>query len=122
MCEFNEQNLIDKLEALDEAGLDHLDFGVIGFDGDTCVHRYNSTEEQLSGYHREFILGKRLFLDIAPCMNNYLIALKFEEERKIDVIIPYILSFKVKPVKVQLRLLKNSASALSYVLIKRIVE
>ena len=119
MIAFTDQNLLTTLRSLDDRELDELPFGVIGFDERTLVRRYNRLEEEMSGYRRENILNRPLFLEIAPCMNNYLVALKFEQQPELDETLPYILSFKVKPVKVDLRLLKNGLAELHYVLIRR---
>lgn len=117
--DFYEKNIIDKLKNISDDELDKLEFGVIGIDNNNIVVKYNLTEEKYSGYTKDFVIGKDLFIDIAPCFNNYLVALKFEENDCLDEILPYILSFKVKPVKVELRLLKDKNSRLSYVLIRR---
>ncbi len=119
MCEFNKKDIIYRLEKLGDDELDALDFGVIGFDKDTLIRRYNSREQELSGYNREHILGKALFSEVASCMNNHRVAHKFLKEDEIDEVLPYLLSLKVRPVRVQLRLLKHPSSILSYVLIKR---
>lgn len=92
-------------------------FGIIGFTNDNSITCYNKIESEYSGYSKEFVIGKNLFLEVAPCMNNYLVALKFAELNELDEVIPYILSFKVKPVSVHLRLLKKGE--LNYILIKR---
>lgn len=114
---FNEENLFEKLLNASNSEKDSVSFGIIGMDSNNKIFDYNKVEEGLSSYKKDFVLGKDLFIDIAPCMNNYLVALKFEEREEMDEIIPYILSFKVKPVSVELRLIKKSDKR--YVLIKR---
>ena len=116
---FDHIKLIEIIETLSLEDLDKTDFGIIGFNKDSIIEVYNNMESALSGIKKESVVGNHLFEDVAPCMNNYLVALKFEEMEELDEIIPYILSLKVKPVKVDLRLIKNVCLRLNYVLIKR---
>ncbi|HOV12727.1 MAG TPA: PAS domain-containing protein [Spirochaetota bacterium] len=117
--DFCDKNILQQILSLSSDEKDKFDFGIIGIDEKKIIIDYNHTEELLSGYKKEFVIGKNLFLDIAPCMNNYLVALKFEERDQFDEIIPYILSFKVKPVSVDLRLIKDKDRKIGYVLVKR---
>jgi photoactive yellow protein len=117
--DFYDKEIIDWLSNSSPEELDMADFGIIGFNQKNLIEIHNETEAYLSGYKKEFVLGKNLFIDVAPCMNNYLVALKFEEKDEIDEIIPYILSFKVKPVSVELHLIKKKKLKLNYILIKR---
>ena len=119
MYNFNETNIIDSLEELVDDELDHLGFGVIGFDKNTFIRRYNYKEEELSGYKREHLLGKPFFSEVAPCMDNYRVALRFLQEAELDVTIPYLLALKIKPVRVQLRLLKQSTCPLRFILVQK---
>lgn len=119
MLKFTDTNLLADLNALNEDDLDSLPFGVIGFDKSYTVRRYNRLEAMMSGFQRSFVMNKSFFLEVAPCMNNYRVALKFAQENELDQVVPYFLSFKVKPVSVTLRLLKSESSDLCYVLIER---
>ncbi len=116
---FDHSDLIALIETVSPNELDTANFGVIGFDENCVVVFYNQTESLLSGLRAETVVGSHLFIDVAPCMNNYLVALKFEERDELDEIIPYILSFKMKPVPVSLRLIKHPHLTLNYVLIRR---
>lgn len=116
---FNEKELIKKLAEADPKLLDELEFGVIGIDREMNTTVYNRTESEFSGLSREFVLGKHLFQQVAPCMNNYLVALRFEREESIDEIIPYVLSFKVTPTPVDLRLMKSPEISVMFLAINR---
>lgn len=111
------------LEQLDQAGLDRLDFGTIGFDAAGVVGRYNAFESQAAGLAPARVLGQALFTVVAPCMNNFLVAQRFEDaaagQVPLDVTIDYVLTLRMRPVKVQLRLLADPASSLRYVLVQR---
>lgn len=56
-------------------------------------------------------------------MNNFLVAQRFEDSAasgtELDETLDYILTLRMRPIKVKLRLLAGAASALRYVLIKR---
>ena len=111
------------LDQADDAHLDTLDFGVIGFDAAGLVRRYNSFESTAAGLSVERVLGNDLFEAVAPCMNNFMVAQRFEDARaqsvSLDETISYVLTFRMRPVKVQLRLLAAPDSALRYVLVNR---
>jgi hypothetical protein len=52
---------------------------VIGFDHESIVRRYNAFESKASGLSPERVLGKHLFSSVAQCMNNYMVAQRFED-------------------------------------------
>jgi photoactive yellow protein len=103
--------------------LDVLDFGVIGFDAEAVVRRYNALESKLAGMASERVLGEPLFTTVAPCMNNFLVAQRFEdaaaEGSVLDEVIDYVLTLRMRPTKVRLRLLAAPGLSLRYVLIDR---
>ncbi|WP_306394172.1 phosphonate transporter [Telluria beijingensis] len=103
--------------------LDTLDFGVIGFGADTQVTQYNAFESQAAGLSPQRVLGQPLFTNVAPCMNNFMVAQRFEDahdERSVlDVTIDYVLTLRMRPVKVALRLLAAPDAATRYVLVQR---
>ncbi len=121
--QFNQADISRWIEALDDSELDRLDFGVIGFDADTAVRRYNAVESKLAGLSPERVLGNALFTAVAPCMNNFLVAQRFEdalaEATTLDATIDYVFTLRMRPAKVTLRLLASPALALRYVLVNR---
>ncbi|BDT66643.1 photoactive yellow protein [Comamonadaceae bacterium OS-1] len=112
-----------RLAALSPAELDGLDFGVIGFDADTVVTHYNVYEAQAAGLSPERVLGHPLFTVVAPCMNNFMVAQRFEDAQDnaepLDATIDYVLTLRMRPVKVALRLLADPGHAVRYVLVFR---
>jgi photoactive yellow protein len=114
------------LDAASEAELDQLEFGVIGFDADTIVRIYNATESQAAGLSPQRVLGLPLFTSVAPCMNNFMVAQRFKDAAdaglELDATIDYVLTLRMRPVKVALRLLAQPASATRYVLVARRVD
>ena len=118
---FDTPDLATRLATLDDRELDAVDFGIIGFDADTIVRRYNTTESTLAGLPRENVLGQPLFTVVAPCMNNFMVAQRFEDAvgTGLDATIDYVLTLRMKPVKVKLRLLASPALPLRHVLVNR---
>jgi photoactive yellow protein len=123
MLEFNQADICGRIEALDDSELDSLDFGVIGFDADTAVRRYNAFESKLAGLAPQRVLGNALFTAVAPCMNNFLVAQRFEDAAasatSLDATIDYVFTLRMRPAKVILRLLASPTLALRYLLVNR---
>jgi photoactive yellow protein len=120
---FEQADLATRLAGCDDAALDALDFGVIGFDAETVVCRYNAFESNAAGLAPQRVLGHPLFTVVAPCMNNFMVAQRFEDAQAdagaLDATIDYVLTLRMRPVKVQLRLLAAPSSLIRYVLVKR---
>ena len=120
---FEQSNIAERLATADDAALDMLQFGIIGFDEQTVVQRYNTFESQLAGLNKSRVLGHPFFTSVAPCMNNFLVAQRFEDALAtgdpLDATLDYVLTLRMKPIKVKLRLLAEPAGALRYVLITR---
>lgn len=120
---FDTPDLLQRLDAMPDAVLDELAFGVIGFDAEGVVRRYNTFESQAAGLSPSRVLGHALFTVVAPCMNNYLVAQRFEDAAAagdtLDDTIDYVLTLRMRPVKVRLRLLAAPGAAHRYVLVQR---
>ncbi len=123
LLKFDQANILGQLDDLDDSELDALDFGVIGFDADTAVRRYNAFESGLAGLAPQRVLGNALFTAVAPCMNNFLVAQRFEDAATsatfLDATIDYVFTLRMRPAKVALRLLASPTLALRYVLVNR---
>lgn len=120
---FSNAALFDYLDRASDAELDNLDFGVIGMDDATQVRRYNRFESAAAGLSPERVIGHALFTVVAPCMNNFMVAQRFEDAQQdgsvLDDTIDYVLTLRMRPVKVKLRLLARPGSGLRYVLVHR---
>ncbi len=120
---FAEAALHARLDGCSEAELDTLGFGVIGFDAAGRVCRYNRFESQAAGLSPERVLGHPLFTVVAPCMNNFMVAQRFDdaeaEGTTLDLTVPYVLTLRMRPTKVQLRLLAAPGATRRYVLVQR---
>ncbi len=120
---FSTTDLAAQLDNLTAEQLDQLDFGVIGFDADTNVQRYNAFESQAAGLSPQRVIGQPLFTNVAPCLNNFMVAQRFEDAidqgGSLDDTIDYVLTLRMRPVKVALRLLASQTSGNRYVLVQR---
>ncbi|MDR5857784.1 phosphonate transporter [Caballeronia sp. LZ050] len=111
--------LFDDLVAAGESGLDELAFGVIGFDAAYAVTHYNAVESSSAGLSATRVLGRHLFEEVAPCMNNFMVAQRFEDEAELDEVVPYVLTLRMRPTPVQLRLMKSGRSGTRFLLVQR---
>jgi photoactive yellow protein len=121
--QFADSNIGVILNQLSDHDLDSLEFGVIGFDHDSIVRRYNAFESNAAGIAPERVLGKHLFSTVAQCMNNYMVAQRFEDsigqQVMLDEIIDFVLTLRMRPTKVKLRLISATDMAMRYVLVQR---
>jgi len=121
--EFSQPELLTQLLALDAAELDTLEFGVIGMGADTVVCDYNTLEAKLAGLSKDRVMGQPLFTVVAPCMNNFMVAQRFEDAaaagQALDLTLDYVLTLRMRPVKVQLRLLAGPGGERRFVLVNR---
>jgi photoactive yellow protein len=119
---FHEAHLLDILDVLAHERMDELEFGLIGFDADARVRLYNRCESRFSGLAPERVLGHGLFTVIAPCLNNYLVAQRFDDAAKegveLDATIDYVLTWRMEPTPVRLRMLSAPGAKLRYVLLQ----
>jgi photoactive yellow protein len=120
---FEQPGIASGIEALNQAEFDSLEFGVIGFDGQGVVRVYNATESEAAGLQLNRVIGQPLFTVVAPCMNNYLVGQRFADAADqgcpLDAIIDYVLTLRMRPVQVKLRLVASPGNAMRYVLVQR---
>lgn len=122
--DFEQAELLDHLQASSDEALDELRFGVIAFDADHRVCRYNRLESTMANFPREEVMGQHVFVELAPCLNNYLVAGRFEEAREagqaLDLTMPYVLTFRMRPTRVRMRLLAAAPHSVRYILVDRL--
>ncbi len=120
---FDQPDLPALIGTLSPEELDELDFGVIGIDDAGVVRLYNTTESRLAGLSRDRVVGNPLFTVVAPCMNNYLVAQRFEDAKAsgepLDATIDYVFTLKMRPSKVKLRLIAKPGDAHRFVVVLR---
>ena len=118
MDEFDEIT-IAALSGCPPAHLDDLPYGVIGLSPDGLVEVYNATESKYAGLPVDKVLGSHFFHNIAQCMNNFLVAQRFIDEPELDATFDYVLTFRMRPTPVKMRLLKSRDFTRHYLLIDR---
>ena len=120
---FADTGVLHELDRLSDEELDALDFGVIGMDAQGVVRRYNAFESKAAGLSTARVLGQPLFTVVAPCMNNFMVAQRFDEAQEgaglLDTVVDYVLTLRMRPVKVKLRLLAAPSASHRYVLVQR---
>jgi photoactive yellow protein len=116
---FDDPDIHEKLDLMDSAGLNALPFGVVGLDADNTVEIYNIPESKFSGLAVDHVVGRHFFHAVAPCMNNYLVAERLNDEPLLDATIPYVLTFRVRHTPVHIRLLRQPDRSRRWVLINR---
>jgi photoactive yellow protein len=110
---------LDHLDSLTQAQFDALAFGVIGFPADCLVEIYSAYESKAAGIPAAKVIGSHFFLSTAQCMNNFMVAQRFLDEPALDVIIDFVLTLRMRPTPVRLRLLKRENTARRYILVQR---
>lgn len=116
---FGAAALLDWLDSADPQALDAQPFGIIGIDGDSVATHYNRWESEAAGLRPERVIGRHFFDEVAPCMNNYLVAQRFEDEDGLDVTLPYTLTLRMRPTAVRLRLLRRAGATQGWLLVDR---
>lgn len=117
--QFDDADMLGQLDSATAAALDTLPFGVVGLDRTGRVEIYSEHEAAASGLTRHRVLGRHFFFDIAPCMNNFMVAERFESDAVLDEILPYVLTFRMRPTPARLRLLSAPRITRRYVLVER---
>ena len=110
---------IRDIDAAPASELDEQPFGVIGFGADGIVQTYTAAESRMAGLSPERVIGKHVFTAVAPCMNNYLVAQRFDDEPELDATIDYVLTLKMKPTPVRIRMLRSGGIERRFLLIQR---
>ncbi|MDQ0840006.1 phosphonate transporter [Sphingomonas faeni] len=110
---------LSDLEIMGSEDRDALPYGVVGFAADTIVQIYNAAEARMSGLDPTTVIGVPFFDAVAQCMNNFMVAQRFADEPELDAIVPYVLTLRMRPTKVRLRLLTSAKTPRRYVLIER---
>ncbi len=107
------------LEAMSVDERDGLPYGAVSFGPDTIVQTYNATEARMSGLDPSTVVSVPFFDAVAQCMNNFMVAQRFVDEPRLDDVVPYVLTLRMRPTKVRLRLLADPDMPRRYILIER---
>jgi photoactive yellow protein len=116
---FTDSDLLDRLDAADDAALDAAPFGVVAMTEDGVVTGYNVAEARLSGLTPAKVVGRHFFSAVAPCTNNFMVAHRFETEPVLDAVVDYVFTLRMQPTRVRLRLLKQAGHRRIYLVVER---
>ena len=123
---FDDPQIAAFLDSADRDRIDELEFGVIGFDAATFVRVYNVWESRCAALAPSAIIDQPMFTHVAQCMNNFMVAHRFEHalatRQPLDDTIDYVLTLRMRPTKVKLRLLSIPDMRLRYLLVHRDVR
>ncbi len=108
------------LSTMPKAVCDELPFGVIGIDRLGIAQVYNATEARLAGLSASAVIGVPFFEVVAQCMNNFMVAQCFEDEVDLDTTIDYVLTLRMRPTPVRLRMLQERGTAVRYIFVQRL--
>jgi photoactive yellow protein len=114
---FAAPDALEVLERCTALELDELDFGVVAMAADGTVLAYNRREGEMAHRTPSAVIGKHFFEAVAPCTNNALIAKRFASETMLDATIDYTFAFRLRPIRVKLRLLRSLAATRMYLLV-----
>lgn len=103
---------------LDELDLDTLDFGVVRMDPSGIVVNYNKRESEISGLSPERVIGRAFFPDVAICMHNFMVSHRYDESADLDEMLDYVLTVRMDPKPVKLRLLQRADGPFRYLLVQ----
>ena len=117
---FDAPDILVWLEAAADRALDGAPFGIVAMDPSGAVVAYNAYESQVSGLSAARVIGRNFFSEVGPCTNNFMVAQRFEEELMLDEVLPYVFTLKMKPRRVNLRLLKSPDARRQYLLVATI--
>jgi photoactive yellow protein len=115
---FNQSDLISVLCSVNPEDYNHVEFGIVAMALDSVVTSYNRWESQLSGLRPSDVIGKHFFTEVAPCTNNFMVALRYDEE-DLDATVNYVFSYRLRPTPVRLRLLKSTKMGRQFMIVER---
>jgi photoactive yellow protein len=120
---FDSPHLPAWLQDVDDAALDRLECGALGFDAQGILCQYNKVESAGSGVDAARLLGQNVFVTVAPCMNNFMVAQRLDDALQqgvaLDDIVDFVLTWRMRPTHVKLRLVATPGMRLRYVLVER---
>lgn len=119
---FATSDVLARLPQMSRSEVDSLGFGVVKVDDSGKIELYNRYEAELAGIEPSQAEGKNFFNQIAPCTNNRIVFGQFKTgvaQGVLDTCVNYTFTYKLRPTPVSIHLLRDSASATNWVLVKK---
>lgn len=115
---------LDNLDALEDAELDELPYGVIGLHASGTILRYNIAEAKFARLDRTTVIGKNFFGEVAPCTATPEFKGRFDaylraSSRPDKLSFTYTFDFKFGAQDVDIEILPASGNDRYYLLINR---
>lgn len=114
MPDFDHPDLLEHLENSELAAADDLSFGLVTMDRAGTVVWYNTHESEQTGFAADRVVKMKFFESVGPCMNNFMVAQRFQDEPDLDATIDYVFTLQMEPTPVRLRLLARAGSQRQY--------
>ena len=95
--DFDAASAFERLIEMSADHIDSLEFGVVSMDGELRVGHYDAVEARMSGLDPSRVVGKKFFVEVAPCCNNFMVAQRFVDEEKLDATLDYVFTFGMQP-------------------------
>lgn len=116
---FDQDNIFELLEQYEAEDFNEFDYGVVRMDRSGNIKAYNSYNSDLAADDNKAVIGQNFFTQVAPCTNNFMVAEKYNKvETELDETLDYILTYRVKPAQVTLRLLAKNSKENQYLSIR----
>ncbi len=118
--EFDQQDVANVLAKLTTEEIDELPFGAIELDRDGVVLSFNAREAKESGRKAESVIGKRFFVDVAPCAKTPEFYGRFETlvAGGPSAVFDYVFDYEMAPRKVRVHMKKALLGDTYWVLIR----
>ena len=121
--EFGQHDIENVLARLSDVQIDNLAFGAIQLDAKGVILQYNTTESNITGRSKDFVLGKNFFDEVAPCCNTSIFRGTFDtgvQSGHLDTIFNYIFDYKMNPTRVKIHMWKAMATKTYWIFVKRL--
>lgn len=108
VLDYEAASLPDDLAEASDEDLHAAAFGIIALSAsDERVVFYSALEADRSGLPPSKVLNRKLFDEVAPCMNNFMVAERFRSEERLDAVIDYVFTLRMTPTDVRLRMIRQ---------------
>jgi photoactive yellow protein len=113
--------LHERLAGMTTEQLDTLAVGVIGFDDQMRIRQYNRFEVDYTGFRKVDVMGRHLFGEVAPCMNNDIIfgrVLDGVAAGNLDFELDYTFNYRIRVRLAHLHFYRDRESGTNWLLVR----
>ena len=116
---------VERVDHLAEHELDRLPFGAIRLDREGNVLSFNQYESELTGRHRDRVIGRNFFTEVAPCTNVREFAGRFRAgvaRGQLHEVFPYRFDFEMAPRDVTVTLFYSDITGSAWVFVREVKD